>query len=94
MDLPFEWDEEKAEENLEKHGIRFEEAKSVFGDPFTITIDDPDHSEDEQRFIDIGYSRSGRILVVVYTERGPKTRIICCRKATLTERKKYEQQFL
>jgi len=93
MTLPFEWDEEKAEENHQKHNVDFEEAKSVFGDPFSITVDDPDHSEQEPRFIDIGYSRNGRVLVVVYTERGQKTRIISCRKATLMERKKYEQQF-
>ena len=93
MVLPFEWDEEKAEENLKKHKVGFEEAKSVFGDPFSITIDDPDHSEQEQRFIDIGYSKNGRILVVVYTERGQKTRIISCRKATWLERRKYEKQF-
>ena len=93
MTLPFDWDEEKAEENIKKHNVSFDEAKSVFGDPFGLTIDDPDHSEMEQRLIDIGYSKNGRILVVVYTERGPKTRIISCRKATLTERKKYEQQF-
>jgi hypothetical protein len=94
MQLPFEWDEEKAEENLKKHGISFDEAKSVFGDPFSITIDDPDHSEEEQRFIDIGYSKNGRVLVVVYTERGHKTRIISCRKTNMAERRKYEQQFL
>jgi hypothetical protein len=93
MALPFEWDEEKAEDNIRKHNISFEEAKSVFGDPFSITIDDPDHSEHEQRFIDIGYSKNGRVLVVVYTERGRKTRIISCRKATRIERRKYEQQF-
>ncbi|MBI5934541.1 MAG: BrnT family toxin [Chloroflexi bacterium] len=93
MTMPFDWDEEKADENRKKHGISFDEAKSVFRDSFTITIDDPDHSEKEQRFIDIGYSRKGRILIVVYTERGKITRIISCRKATLTERKKYEQQF-
>ena len=65
MSIPFEWDEEKAEINLKKHKISFEEAKSVFGDPFSITVDDPDHSKEEQRFIDIGKSASGKLLVVV-----------------------------
>ena len=93
MAIPFEWDEEKAEINLKKHKVGFEEAKSVFGDPFSITVDDPDHSKEEQRFIDIGKSVSGIFLVVVYTERGNKIRIISCRKVTPTERRKYEEQF-
>ena len=93
MSIPFEWDEEKAESNLKKHKVGFEEAKSVFGDPFSITIDDPDHSSEEQRYIDIGKSASDKLLVVVYTERGSKIRIISCRKATLTERRIYEEQF-
>jgi uncharacterized protein len=93
MAIPFEWDEEKAEVNIEKHKVGFEEAKSVFGDPFSVTIDDPDHSEAEQRLIDVGRSASGKLLVVVYTERGNKIRIISCRKATATERRKYEEQF-
>jgi len=93
MAIPFEWDEEKAGINLEKHKVDFDEAKSVFGDPFSITVDDPDHSEEERRFIDIGKSVSGKLLIVVYTERGNKIRIISCRKATPAERKKYEEQF-
>ena len=92
MAMQFEWDVEKAEINLKKHKIGFEEAKSVFGDPFSITVDDPDHSKAEQRFIDIGKSVSGKLLVVIYTERGNKTRIISSRKATLAERRKYEKQ--
>jgi uncharacterized DUF497 family protein len=86
--IPFEWDEEKAETNLKKHKVGFEEAKSVFSDPFSLTVDDPDHSKEEQRFIDIGKSISGKILIVVYTERGSKIRIIRCRKATPAERRK------
>ena len=93
MATPFEWDEEKAEINLKKHKVGFEQAKSVFGDSFSITVDDPDHSKEEQRFIDIGRSASGKLLVVVYTERRNKIRIISCRKATLSERRKYEEQF-
>ena len=93
MAMQFEWDEEKAEINLRKHKVGFEEAKTVFGDPSSITVDDPDHSSDEQRYIDIGKSSSGKLLVIVYTERGSTTRIISCRKATPAERKKYEKQF-
>ena len=93
MTMQFEWDEEKAEINQKKHKASFEEAKSVFGDPFAITIDDPDHSEKEQRYLDIGKSANGKLLVVVYTERGSKTRIISCRKATPVESRKYEEQF-
>src|SRR5512138_1867292 len=70
----------------------FLEARSVFGDPFSITIDDLDHSQAEQRFIDIGTSVRGRLLVVVYTERENKIRIISCRKATSFERRAYEEQ--
>ena len=69
MAMQFEWDEGKAEANLQKHKVSFEEAKSVFGDPFSITIDDPDHSKDEQRFIDIGTSSSEKLLIIVYTQR-------------------------
>lgn len=87
----FEWDEEKAKANLKKHRINFDEATTVFSDPFSITIPDPDHSVGEERYIDIGSSDKGRLLIVVYTERGTNIRIISCRKATLTERKLYEE---
>lgn len=91
MKLRFEWDEEKAKANLKKHRIDFEEAATVFADPFSITIHDPDHSAYEQRYIDIGSSDKDRVLVVVYTERGSNLRIVSCRKATLSERKLYEE---
>ena len=91
MKLSFEWDEEKAKANLKKHRVSFDEATTVFIDPFSITIPDPDHSADEQRYIDIGSSDKGRVLVVVYTERGSNIRIISCRKATPSERKLYEK---
>jgi len=91
MKLNFEWDEEKAKANLKKHRVGFDEATTVFLDPFSITIPDPDHSEDEQRYIDIGSSDKDRVLVVVYTERGTTIRIISCRKATVSERKIYEE---
>ena len=92
MDLRFEWDEEKALANVGRHGISFEEAVTIFGDPDAITIFDLEHSDEEDRFIDIGLSASGRALVVVYTERGIRIRIINCRKATPAERRQYERQ--
>lgn len=91
MRLMFEWDEEKAKANLKKHEMSFEEATAVFTDSFSVTIPDPDHSTDEQRYIDIGRSEKGRVLVVVYTERGMRIRIISCRRATPSERRLYEE---
>lgn len=91
MTLNFEWDEEKAKANLKNHGVSFEEAATVFSDPFSITIPDPDHSTEEHRYIDIGHSGRGRILLVVYTERGTTIRIISCRKVTPSERRHYEE---
>lgn len=91
MTLEFEWDDEKDKINRKKHGISFEEAKMIFRDPFSITIDDPEHSYNEQRYIDIGLSDKLKLLVVVYTERGSKIRLISSRKATIKEQKIYEQ---
>lgn len=91
MSLTFEWDENKSKSNLLKHGIDFEEAKTIFNDPFAITIDDPDHSFVEDRYLDIGLSRKGRVLVVWYTERNDNIRIIGCRKAIRSEREIYEK---
>ncbi len=90
--MNFEWNEDKATANYKKHKIAFEEAKTVFDDPFSITIDDPDHSENESRYIDIGLSSKGRVLAVCYTERREKIRIISCRKSTVSERKVYEKK--
>ncbi len=90
MKQNFEWDEAKAKANLKKHRIHFDEAATVFSDPFSITMLDPDHSVNEQRYIDIGSSDKSRVLVVVYTERGSNIRIISCRKAAPLERKLYE----
>ena len=90
MKLNFEWNEEKAKSNLKKHRVSFDEATTLFFDPFSITIPDPDHSANERRYIDIGSSDNGRVLVVVYTERGSNICIISCRKATFSERKLYE----
>lgn len=91
MTLTFEWHDKKAIINLRKHKVSFEEAKTVFDDPFAITIPDPDHSIEEERYVDIGLSSGGRILVVAYTERPPNIRLLSCREATNAERKCYEQ---
>ena len=91
MDLVFEWDEEKARGNETKHHVSFEEGKTVFNDPFSLTIPDPDHSIGEDRWIDIGLSAAGRLLVVWYTERDGLIRIIGCRQANRRERRDYEQ---
>lgn len=90
MALQFEWDQRKSRLHFQKHGVSFEEAKTVFNDPLAITIPDPDHSEDEDRFLDIGISSNGRLLVVWYTERKNHIRVIGGRKAAAPERKFYE----
>jgi uncharacterized DUF497 family protein len=87
----FEWDDQKATSNLKKHGVSFQEAKTVFGDTLSITVADPEHSESEYRFIDISLTESGRLLVVSYTERGTKIRIISSRLALPAERMLYEK---
>ena len=91
MALEFEWDPAKAELNLKEHGISFDEATTVFRDTLSITISDPDHSDSEDRFIDIGMSHRMQLLVVSYRERKDKIRIISARRATRAERKNYEE---
>jgi uncharacterized DUF497 family protein len=86
----FEWHRAKAEENLRKHRVSFDEAVTVFYDPLSATFDDREHSADETRFITIGYSARGRLLVVAHTERGARVRIIIARRATARERKRHE----
>jgi len=88
MALEFEWDPAKAEPNLKEHGVSFDEATTVFRDTLSITIADPDHSDSEDRFIDIGMSHREQLLVVSYTERKDKIRIISARRATRTETEK------
>lgn len=88
--MEFEWDPDKAAANVNKHGVEFSEAMTVFGDPLEVMIADPDHSDDERRFLSLGMSASGRVLVVTYTERGNRTRIINAREATAQERGQYE----
>ena len=91
MALTFEWDENKGERNLKKHGVSFEEASTVFGDPLSRTIGDPLHSDEEDRFVILGQSHRRRLLVVVFTERGENIRIISARAAGRRERKDYEE---
>jgi len=88
--LEFEWDPDKAVANANKHGITFEEAASVFGDPLSLTAYDPDHSQDEDRYITLGTSAEGRLLMISHTDRDDRIRIISARKATRRERKAYE----
>jgi uncharacterized DUF497 family protein len=88
--VEFEWDPEKAAENLRRHQVSFEEAETVFVDPLAVTLPDPDHSEGEERYLRLGYSMRLRLLVVSYTERQDTTRIISARRATRKERRNYE----
>lgn len=89
--MRFEWDGKKAAANLVKHGVSFEEAADVFGDPLSDTFDDPDHSVDERRFLIIGTSDRGRMLIVAHTDDGVVVRIISARELTPRERKSYEE---
>jgi uncharacterized protein len=89
--MRFAWDEKKAASNLSKHAISFEEAATVFGDPLSDTFPDPDHSLEELRFVIIGSSESGKILVVAHTDDGELVRIISAREVTHGERKAYEE---
>ena len=88
--MRFEWDREKAQANVQKHGVSFDEAVTVFYDPLSATFDDVEHSTGESRFITIGYSARGRLLVVAHTERGATVRIISARRATARERRRHE----
>ena len=88
--MKFEWDPDKSDANLKKHGISFHEASTIFGDPLAITFNDPDHSIGERRFLTFGHSRANQLLCVVHTERLRKTRIISARRATRQEREIYE----
>ena len=92
MDLLFEWNEEKAKRNEAKHGVSFEEAKTIFNDPFAMTVPDSDHSEKEVRWLDIGLSAAGRLLVVWYNESSERIRIIGSRKASKSEERAYAHE--
>ena len=89
--MNFEWDPAKARKNRRKHRVAFEEAATVFGDPLALTYPDPDHSLLEQRFITVGMSSAGRVLIVAHAERRESIRIISARKATQHEREQYEE---
>jgi uncharacterized DUF497 family protein len=96
MDLIFEWDENKARMNVQKHRVTFDEARTLFGDPRLLTYADEYHSDAEERYISIGNSSHNRVLLVVHTDREEvedmlTVRIISCRKATASERQAYEE---
>ena len=90
--MRFEWSAEKAAANLAKHKVSFNEARTVFGDPLAITIDDPDSSADENRLVTKGMSERWRLIVVVHTYREGVIRIISARRATKNERRQYESE--
>lgn len=87
----FDWHLEKAAANLRKHGISFHEAATVFGDPLSTTFPDPDHSIRERRYITMGMSAAGRVLVIAHADEGETVRIISARRATRRERRFYEE---
>lgn len=89
--MDFEWDPKKAGDNLRKHGVSFDEAASVFGDPLAITYADPEHSSLEERLITFGRSLEDRLLVVAHTTRSPRIRIFSARRMTRHERNFYEE---
>ena len=91
MKPEFEWDSQKAEKNVQKHGVTFAEASSVFHDPMFITLLDDEHSDKEERFITIGMSNKNRLVMIAHTERESRIRIISARKATKHEEKFYEE---
>ena len=88
--MEFEWDDTKADANERKHGVSFADALTVFADPLSLTGYDPRHSDDEDRFLTMGTSAAGQLLVVSHTDRGDKVRIISAREASRRERKDYE----
>jgi uncharacterized DUF497 family protein len=89
--VTFEWDPHKEAQNRRKHGISFREAATVFGDGLALTFPDPDHSIVEQRFITVGMSKVGRLLIVAHADRGDNIRIISARKTTKREQRHYEE---
>ncbi len=89
--MDFEWDPKKAAKNLAKHKVSFTEATTIFGNPLAITVSDPDHSENEARYITIGLSNRNRLLMVAHADRNNRYRIINARELTHRERKAYEE---
>lgn len=90
MAYVFEWDAAKAAASVEKHGVTFDEASTVFGDPLAMLMPDPDHSVGEERYVLLGMSTQQRLLVVAFAERPPRTRLISDRRAIRHERRRYE----
>ena len=90
--MNFEWDPGKARQNHGKHRVSFQEAATAFGDPLAVTHPDPDHSASEQRFVTVGMSGAGRVLIVAHADRGESIRIISARKTTQREREHYEEK--
>jgi len=91
MGLRFAWDARKAARNLAKHGVSFDEASTVFADSLSLTIPDPDHSDEEERWVIIGETHRRRLVVVVHVEEEGTVRIISAREADRNEREKYEE---
>ena len=91
MGIDFEWDPNKAVRNLQKHGVSFAEAATVFRDDLSISVPDPDHSMEEERFITVGVSSRNRLLMIAHAERGDCIRIISARELTPRERRQYEE---
>jgi hypothetical protein len=91
MGYEFEWDPAKDRINRRKHGVAFDEATTVFADPLSLNMPDPDHSVTVERFLVLGRSVRGRLLIVAYAERGPRTRLISARTASPAERRRYEK---
>ena len=92
MGYTFEWDPAKAKLNARKHGVTFDQASTVLGDPLALLMPDPDHSRGEERYLVLGTSSQHRLLVVAFVERGPRTRLILARPATPRERRQYEEE--
>ena len=89
--VTFEWDNDKAQRNVRKHGVTFDEAATAFGDPLSVTIDDPDHSLDQQRLLLLGQTLNGKLLVIAHLDDGETIRIISARMANRHERRQYEE---
>lgn len=90
MGVEFEWDDQKALANVKKHKVTFAQAATIFGDPLSITFHDPDHSDEEDRYITIGSTMNNVLMIVSHTDRGERIRIISARRATRRERRIYE----
>ena len=89
--MEFEWDEQKNAINVRKHGVSFEEAVTALSDSLSDTFDDPDHSAEENRFITVGTSEKGRLLIVAHTDRDDRIRLISARELSRQERRSYEE---